>query len=377
MIDDGAIVVGGGLASIDVMKVLQIESVRRALRQRGIEADTLRIEHDGIPDVLAAHGLDVGRPRPARRHALLPPADRGHAARRDPGGCRCGAPAEVRSAAPPDSRRRRCRSTALPSAPQRLPVALLVDGDRLVGLRFQHTAVEAGRAVPVEGAFEDVRAPLVVSSIGSVPEPMPGIPQDGVLYRYADPALGRVDGYDTVFGVGNVVTGKGNIMVSRRHSTEVSLQLIDHFLGLDRRRARRRGEAARRRSPARAEDAAARVADIVGRRPPLSPEHVDATLAARARPPAAPSATPAAIASGSSASRRRIWREVRWIRDYRGRRGIMTDYDESGKGHSWGRNPNQGENREIRVSSCSLRVRFAVILRPPPSVLVVERSVRC
>ena len=45
---DGAIVVGGGLASIDVMKVLQIETVRRALAQRGIQEDALHIEHAGV-----------------------------------------------------------------------------------------------------------------------------------------------------------------------------------------------------------------------------------------------------------------------------------------------------------------------------------------
>src|SRR5579862_6540190 len=54
---DGAIVVGGGLASIDVLKVLQIEGVRTALARRGIHEDTLRIEHDGIPNVLAEHEL--------------------------------------------------------------------------------------------------------------------------------------------------------------------------------------------------------------------------------------------------------------------------------------------------------------------------------
>src|SRR6185295_11614561 len=50
---DGAAVVGGGLASIDVMKVLQLETVRSALEQRGIREDMLRLEHAGIPAVLA------------------------------------------------------------------------------------------------------------------------------------------------------------------------------------------------------------------------------------------------------------------------------------------------------------------------------------
>src|SRR4029453_15796922 len=54
---DGAIVVGGGLASIDVMKVLQLEGVRNALAEQGIDEDMEKLETDGIPAVLAEHGL--------------------------------------------------------------------------------------------------------------------------------------------------------------------------------------------------------------------------------------------------------------------------------------------------------------------------------
>src|SRR5215469_16326899 len=53
----GAMVIGGGLASIDVVKVLQIETALKAMRQRGIEEDMLRLEREGIEPVLAAHKL--------------------------------------------------------------------------------------------------------------------------------------------------------------------------------------------------------------------------------------------------------------------------------------------------------------------------------
>jgi NADPH-dependent glutamate synthase beta subunit-like oxidoreductase len=53
----GAIVIGGGLASIDVVKVLQIETALKALRARGIEEDMLRLEREGLEPVLAARGL--------------------------------------------------------------------------------------------------------------------------------------------------------------------------------------------------------------------------------------------------------------------------------------------------------------------------------
>ncbi len=231
-VEDGGLVVGGGLASIDVLKVLQIEGVRRALERRGIEEDTLHIEHAGIPQTLNRHALSwesLGL-RPAtllyrRRIEDMPLADIPE-----------GADAARQQKA--EQVRRRILEKAMQKysfqvRPQRLPLALLVENDRLAGLRCQETRVENGRAVPIEGAMEDVRASMVVSSIGSIPEPLEGVQQDGVLYRYADPALGRLEGYDAVFGVGNVVTGKGNINASRRHSIEVSEKLISNYLGLD------------------------------------------------------------------------------------------------------------------------------------------------
>ena len=47
---DAAVVVGGGLASIDVVKLLNIEVFARALRERGIEVDAMAMEHAGIAE---------------------------------------------------------------------------------------------------------------------------------------------------------------------------------------------------------------------------------------------------------------------------------------------------------------------------------------
>src|SRR6202047_4023215 len=53
---DGAVVVGGGLASIDVVKVLQLENYERVLRARGIDVDMHDLER-GIPAVCKEHGI--------------------------------------------------------------------------------------------------------------------------------------------------------------------------------------------------------------------------------------------------------------------------------------------------------------------------------
>src|SRR5713101_9444097 len=53
----GATVVGGGLASIDVVKVLMIETTLAALARRGIEEDMLRLEREGVEPVLKSRNL--------------------------------------------------------------------------------------------------------------------------------------------------------------------------------------------------------------------------------------------------------------------------------------------------------------------------------
>ncbi len=273
---DGAIVVGGGLASIDVLKILQIETVRQALERRGIHEEILHIEHAGVPAVLAAHGLSwetlglQGATLFYRRRLedmplmeMPPEAD---AARQE----------KVAAT------RRRILEKAMEKycfrgQPQRLPAGLLVEGERLVGLQFQQTQVVQGCVTPVEGAFEDVYAPLVISSIGSIPVPIPGIPQRGEAYDFSDPELGRMAGYETVFGTGNVVTGKGNILASRAHSAQVATHLLEDFLGLGQE-GHDGEEVLLDTLASTVHDAVERLATWVGTRPPLEAAHVETIL---------------------------------------------------------------------------------------------------
>ncbi len=274
---DGALVVGGGLASIDVLKVLQIETARAALAERGIDENMLKLEQEGIPAVLDEHGFswdDLGLRGATlvyrRRIEDMPLAEM-------PDG------ADESRRQKVETTRRRILEKAMQKylftvMPLRLPVAVLAEGERLAGLRLQRTRLEGGQAVPVEGAFEDVPAPLVVSSIGSVPEPMEGVEQDGHLYRWADPDLGRLGGYESVFSTGNVVTGKGNIVASRKHSLRVTSHVIESYLGLGN--GRHEGEEALLGSENREADATGeRLLAALRRKPPLGPAAVDAVLA--------------------------------------------------------------------------------------------------
>jgi NADPH-dependent glutamate synthase beta subunit-like oxidoreductase len=277
---DGAIVIGGGLASIDVMKVLQLEGVRHALAEQGIDEDMEKLENEGIPTVLAEHGLTwdklglLGATLYYRRRIEDMPL------------------AEIPEGTDPakaqklEATRRKILEKAMQKycftvCPLRLPVGLIVEGDRLAGLRFQRTRVEDGKAVPVDGAFEDVHAPLVVSSIGSIPEPMTGITMKHQLYQWADQQLGRLAGYETVFSAGNVVTGKGNIVASRKHSVAVSTHVIEQYLGVGN--GKHDGEESLLAATTAGVDAtASRLADQILRGKPLGTAEVD-TLMARVR----------------------------------------------------------------------------------------------
>jgi NADPH-dependent glutamate synthase beta subunit-like oxidoreductase len=228
---DDTIVVGGGLASIDVVKALQLETTRQALAERGIAEEMLKLEVRGIPDVLASHGLtweDLGlrgctlyyRRRPEDMPLVEAPegADAARLAKV------AGGRKKILEKA--------MRKYLLRMASRLAPQAPIVEGDRLAGLVFRRTRIEEGRIAGVTDETVEARGSMVVSSIGSVPEPLEGIPMKGDLFQFTDWKLGRLERYDHVFSAGNVVTGKGNIVASRKHGVEIATHVVERFLGL-------------------------------------------------------------------------------------------------------------------------------------------------
>jgi NADPH-dependent glutamate synthase beta subunit-like oxidoreductase len=229
-VPDGAIVVGGGLASVDVVKILNIEVFGRALRERGIEVDAVALEHAGIAETLDAHGLSAeelgveGCTLYYRRRMRDMPL----ASIDDP------TPAQLEKL---ETTRTRIMEKVMRKYLVRMeeccvPVAPIEDGDRLAGLVFRKTAIEGGRLRELEGSDFEVRAPLVVSSIGSLPELIEGVPAEGDLYPFDSAERGALHGRDGVFGLGNVLTGKGNIRDSRVNASSVAERIIENLLGV-------------------------------------------------------------------------------------------------------------------------------------------------
>jgi ferredoxin/flavodoxin---NADP+ reductase len=91
--------------------------------------------------------------------------------------------------------------------------------------------MEGGKPVGTGDTYER-RGSYVISSIGSIPEAIPGIDMKGELFAFTDWDLGRLASHPNVFSAGNVVTGKGNIVASRKHASHVADKVIESFLGV-------------------------------------------------------------------------------------------------------------------------------------------------
>ncbi len=264
---DEAVVVGGGLASIDVVKVLQLENYERALRARGIQTSMHELEK-GIPAVCKTHGVkpeELGvkgcllmyRRREQDMPLAQPPEN-----------------ATPEQIAKTEMVRQKMLRIARDKylfrfQDRRVTTGIIVENGRLVGLKLAETRVEGRKAEPVPGSEHELRAPLVVSSIGSVPEKLSGINMNGEYYTFAGKDVPRYTTMDRVFGVGNVVTGQGNIRVSLVHSQKVTKRVVDCMKCDD-------GNAAA--ATASAEQQVASAMDAIGKQmeviPPLSEDQM-------------------------------------------------------------------------------------------------------
>ncbi len=266
----GMIVCGGGLASIDVVKVIQIEMTLKALAARGITEDMVRLEREGIEPVLQKYGLTWAGLGIApckllyrRRVIDMPLSD-----------------------IPPDAPPKRAealimaRGKILEKAqrkflfefhPTRLSTSLVVENGRLVGFKVSKTEVVEGKARILPDPPEEVRGQLTISSVGSIPMPLPGIPQRGETYSYVDQKIGlMLDSPIPVFAAGNVLTGKGNIKDSLDSGTEIGIRLAESYLGLSDEKLPL-AEGARQQATKDGEN----VARVVEQRAPLRAEAVE------------------------------------------------------------------------------------------------------
>ncbi len=229
---DGALIVGGGLASIDVVKAVMLETVAAKLRERGHEIDVVHMEHKGIARILDGLGLTLadlglkGCTLLYRRSARDMPL-----AQFKPGADDV---SKEKTRAVREKLMNLTMAKFLCSFSQNtLPKRIVCDDDgNVTGLEVIKTRIEGRKVIELEGTEEVLPTTQIFSSIGSVPELIGGLPTDGDFYDYDDWSLGRVKDMPEVFGVGNVVTGQGNISISRKHARKVTDVVIHEYLGL-------------------------------------------------------------------------------------------------------------------------------------------------
>ena len=224
-IPDNTIVIGGGLASIDVIKIVQILTVQRALLKKDIKEDIFTLER-GIDRVLDKHNLsmkDLGLKgatlfyRKSAQDMPLKPYKTEEQREK----------ARIVSEKMLNITKKRYQFNFSPNS---IPVKAIISSDKLTGLVFQKTEVIDGQSIPIEGSEFEFKSEMVISSIGSLPEQLKGIPIKRDLLSTTGIGGCKILGYENVFALGNAVTGRGNIKESRDHGRESANRIIENHL---------------------------------------------------------------------------------------------------------------------------------------------------
>jgi ferredoxin--NADP+ reductase len=113
------------------------------------------------------------------------------------------------------------------------PVGLSFDGEKLNGIEVIENEIIDGKLKPKENSNKILHGNTFISSIGSLPEPIEGIPMDGSTYNIVDQDSGKFEDLDKVHGMGNAITGKGNIKASRVSAKTVGDLTIELIHDID------------------------------------------------------------------------------------------------------------------------------------------------
>jgi NADPH-dependent glutamate synthase beta subunit-like oxidoreductase len=224
-IKNNAVVLGGGLASVDVMKIIMMELVMEGLQKKGIKTDVFTLEKKGVKEILDQNGLtldDIGvKPatlvyrRAAEDMPLAQPSD--------------DTPEKIEKARQTSKKliEKYIEKFLFNFEPQAVVEDEIFEGDDFKGLVFRRMDITDGKLTPTDETFE-IKTGFVIGSIGSIPKKMEGLHYDGERLKMDSDY--KVHGYDNVFALGNAITGKGNIMSSKKHGREMTARIIDEHL---------------------------------------------------------------------------------------------------------------------------------------------------
>jgi len=212
----GPVIIGGGLASIDVAKICQFEQVIRALAAHGHNVEVIELEHHGIHKAAEKRGFTVEAlgVKPARLYyrkriidmPLVPLGD---------------APTPEKLEKAKAVRQKLIANGAnrygFEVIELRSPVEVKTRDGSVTGVVFQKNQFDGSKLTRLE-EYEEVPTELLISSIGSIPEIIDGLPLDGELFSWDNRFTGEMSGMPGVYCVGNAITGKGNIKDSYQNA---------------------------------------------------------------------------------------------------------------------------------------------------------------
>jgi len=229
IIKNNTVIIGGGLSSLDVVKIVMIELVKRQLLLvKGIEADLFTLEKNGVKDVLEELNLtladiDVQKTklvyrRTARDMPLKSPKD--------------GSKESIEAAKGVSEKllNKYQEKYLFEFIPLSVPFNFNEKDGKLSGIVFQKVEIDNGKIKPIKEGFFEIETDMLISSIGSVPETIEGLQYEYSSLKMKGEGDYHVYGYDNVFAVGNAVTGKGNILESKKHGKEMTGKIIDRHL---------------------------------------------------------------------------------------------------------------------------------------------------
>ncbi len=228
-IKDGAIVVGGGLASLDVIKLGMIELVQDVLlSKKGILVDLFEFEKKGIAAILESNntnlqelqikGLSLVYRRAAKDMPLKSPKD--------------DTTENVEKAKMVSEKllQKYLDKYLFKFIPLSIPIDIIEKDGTLKALVLQKVTIENGKIISKPGDTLTVETPMIISSIGSLPEQIEGLHYEGSWLKMEGKGNYKVYGYNNVFAIGNAVTGRGNIQESKVHGKRMTEKIIDKHL---------------------------------------------------------------------------------------------------------------------------------------------------
>ncbi|MCK5684419.1 hypothetical protein KAJ27_09870, partial [bacterium] len=105
-------------------------------------------------------------------------------------------------------------------------------------------------------------------------EKIEGLQMKDEIYDVENIESGKLRGFDSVYVLGNAVTGRGNINQSRIHSRKISENIVDQYLSLDSNDYADILDSARERAEGRMDS----ILNIFKNKTPLTQEHIETLL---------------------------------------------------------------------------------------------------